>query len=98
MTPKTHFSFELQYPAPTESGAAAAPGQDDMAQAMASLEPTLQALFSARDPAASVKVSDAHQVSSPKYLELVTTLPDADIASILKEFSERHGVTVNALE
>ena len=46
----------------------------------------------------SVLVSDSQKGDNNKFVELVTTLQDAQIAKILKAFSEQHGVTVTALE
>ncbi|MDI1272966.1 hypothetical protein [Polaromonas sp.] len=92
MSPKTNFSFELHYPA------LAGVPEAQRTQLMASLGPTLQALFAAGDSAATVVVSDSHKGSGHKIVELVTTLPDMEIAAILKAFSEQHGLSVQALE
>lgn len=92
MSPKTSFSFELHYPAGTGAPEA------QRAQQMASLGPDLQALFAAGDSAATVAVSDSHKGSDHKMVELVTTLQDMQIATILKAFSEQHGLSVQALE
>ncbi|SFV00639.1 hypothetical protein SAMN05216350_11248 [Polaromonas sp. YR568] len=94
MNPKTNFSFEVQYTADSGAGASSA-GADGV---MASLGPSLQKLFAATDPAATVAVSDSHKGSGNKLVELTTTLQDAEIADILKAFSGQHGVSVNALE
>lgn len=92
MNPKTNFSFEVQYTADTSTAQA---GPDGV---MASLGPSLQTLFAATDPSATVAVSDSHKGSGNKIVELVTTLQDAEIAGILKAFSGQHGVRVTALE
>jgi hypothetical protein len=92
MNPKTNFSFEVQY---TTASTPAQAGPDGV---MASLGPSLQKLFAATDPSTTVAVSDSHKGSGNKIVELVTTLQDAEIAGILKTFSEEHGVTVSALE
>jgi hypothetical protein len=92
MNPKTNFSFEVQYT--TDSS----PAQTGPEGVMASLGPSLQTAFAAGDPAATVAVSDSHKGAGNKIVELVTTLPDAEIAGILKTFSAQHGVAVNALE
>jgi len=89
MNPKTNFSFEVQYTA----GSGAAPDS-----VMASLGPSLQKVFAATDPSATVAVSDSHKGSGNQIVELVTTLQDAEISDILKAFSDKHGVTVSALE
>jgi hypothetical protein len=47
---------------------------------MASLGPSLQKVFAATDPSATVAVSDSHKGSGNKIVELVTTLQDAEIA------------------
>jgi hypothetical protein len=90
MNPKTNFSFEVQYTA-----GSARTGPDGV---MASLGPSLQKVFAAGDPAATVAVSDSHKGSGNKIIELTTTLQDAEIAKILQAFSGQHGVAVSALE
>lgn len=65
---------------------------------MDSLAPTLQALFTEQDSAATVTASDGRKGESSKLVELTTTLGDAPIAEILKAFSARHGVAVHAFE
>jgi hypothetical protein len=92
MSQKTNFSFEIHYPADTHAPEA------QRTQLMASLGPTLQALFTAEDSAATVAVSDSHKGSGHKMVELVTSLQDMQIAGILKAFSEQHGLSVQALE
>lgn len=92
MSQKTNFSFDIHYPADTRAPEA------QRTQLMASLGPTLQALFAADDSAATVAVSDSHQGRDHKMVELVTSLQDSQIASILKAFSEQHGLSVQALE
>ena len=92
MGQKTNFSFEIHYPATTSAPEA------QRAQLMAALGPTLQALFAAGDSAATVAVSDSHKGSGHKLVELVTSLQDLQIATILKAFSEQHGLSVQALE
>ena len=92
MSLKTNFSFEVQYPAHSDS---ALSERNDV---MDSLQATLQGLLAAQDSAASVTVSDSHKGSDHKLIELTTSLQDAQIASILQSFSAQHGVTVSALE
>ena len=92
MNPKTNFSFEVQY---IEGTSAAKDERDGL---MASLGPSLQKLFAAGDPSATVTVSDSHKGGGNKIVELVTTLQDGEIAGILQAFSGQHGVTVSALE
>jgi hypothetical protein len=92
MSQKTNFSFEVQYIEGTSSG------KDERDGVMASLGPSLQKLFAASDPSATVTVSDSHKGSDNKLIELVTTLQDGEIAGILQAFSGQHGVTVSALE
>jgi len=92
MSVKTNFSFEVQY----AQGSSA--GKDERDGVMASLGPSLQKLFAAGDPAATVTVSDSHKGGGNKIVELVTTLQDAQIAGILLAFSGQHGVSVSALE
>jgi len=92
MNPKTNFSFEVQYAEETSAG------KEERDGVMASLGPSLQKLFAAGDPAATVTVSDSHKGGGNKLIELVTTLPDGEIAGILQAFSGQHGVTVSALE
>jgi hypothetical protein len=92
MSPKTNFSFEVQY----VEGTAA--GKDERDGVMASLGPLLQKLFAANDPSATVTVSESHKGDGNRIIELVTTLQDAQIAGVLQAFSSQHGVTVSALE
>ena len=92
MHTKTNFSFELYY------AASSASTQAQRDQVMRTLEPSLSALFTASDSTASVTVTDSHKGSFNKIIELVTTLQDAQIAEILKNFSDAHGATVTALE
>jgi len=92
MSPKTHFSFDVQY---AEGTGAAGDERDAL---MGSLGPSLQKLFAKDDPSATVEVSDSHKGSGNKIIELVTTLQDGEIAGILQAFSARHGLTISALE
>ena len=92
MRVKTNFSFEVQYPAYSDST------QSQRDEVMDSLGATLQALLAAQDSAASVAVSDSHKGSDNKIVELTTNLPDAQIAEILKSFSAQHRVKVSAVE
>lgn len=92
MSLKTNFSFEVQYPAHSDSTLS------ERNDVMDSLQASLQELLAAQDGAAAVTVSDSHKGSGHKIVELTTTLQDAQIAQILKSFSARHGVVVSALE
>jgi hypothetical protein len=92
MSPKTNFSFEVQYPERSSTA------KDERDGVMASLGPSLQKLFAANDPLVTVTVNDSHKGSGNKLIELVTTLQDDEIAGILQAFSTQHGVTVTALE
>ncbi len=92
MNTKTNFSFELYYAASSTST------QNQRNQVMHTLEPDLNALFTASDSRATVTVSDSRKGSNNKIIELVTTLQDAQIAETLKGFCDVHGVTVTALE
>ena len=92
MSQKTNFSFEIHYPADT------AVPEAESTKLMAALGPTLQALFAAQDSAATVTVSDSHKGGGHKLVELVTSLQDAQIATVLQAFSVQHGVSVQALE
>lgn len=92
MNPKTNFSFELHYPA----DAATPYAQRDAV--MAAMGPALQTLFAGQDSAAVVTVNDSQKGSHNKILELVTTLDDVQIAAILKAFSDKHGLSIQALE
>lgn len=92
MNAKTNFSFELYYAEPSTRT------QAERDQVIRTLEPSLIALFTAGDGAAQVGVSDSHKGSGNKMVELVTTLPDTQIAEIFKGFCDANGVTVMALE
>lgn len=92
MAQKTNFSFDVQYPADSSRSEA----QRD--QLMDSLQTTLQQLLAAQDGEAEVAVSDSHRGSGNKLVELTTSLQDAQLAGLLKAFSDQHGVSVTALE
>jgi hypothetical protein len=92
MALKTNFSFEVQYPADSSRS------QAQQNEVMGSLQASLQPLLAAQDREADVVVSDSHRGSGNKLVELTTTLEDAQLAGILKAFSEQHGVSVTALE
>lgn len=92
MNMKTNFSFDLYY---AESSNRTQAQRD---QVMHTLEPSLNALFTASDSAAKVAVNDSHKGSDNKLVELVTTLPDTQIAEIFKSFCDANGVTVTAIE
>lgn len=89
---KTNFSFEVQYPAHSDST------QAQRNHVMQSLGTTLQELLAVHDNQAAVVVSDSHKGDGNKIVELTTRLQDARIAEILKAFSEQHGMIVSALE
>jgi hypothetical protein len=97
---KTNFSFDVQYTAATEAGAhpsaGGSPAQRD--DVMQKLQALLKAEFEPLDAAATVQVSDSHRGANNKLVELVTTLQDDQIATVLKRFSDGHGVTITALE
>lgn len=92
MNLKTNFSFALQYAPDTKTPY----GERDAALDKAG--PALQALFAAQDTGAAVSLNDSQKGSGNRILELSTTLDDTQIAGILKEFSEQHGLSINALE
>ena len=89
---KTNFSFEIYYAAQST----APPAQ--RAEVMRTLGPSLQAPLTTGDSRATVAVSDSHKGSDNRIVELVTTLPEARIAEILKGFCEQQGMTVSAIE
>lgn len=89
---KTNFSYDVQYPAQSDTTQA----QRDAV--MDSLGPTLQALLAVQDKAATVVVSDSHRGNGNKLVELTTTLGDTQVAEILQAFSAQHGVLVAPLE
>jgi hypothetical protein len=98
---KTNFSFEVQYLAASDTGsgqvaagATPAPREDVMQR----LQTLLQAQFKPLDAGAIVQVTDSQRGANSKIVELVTTLQDDQIASVLKRFCDEHGVTINALE
>lgn len=92
MALKTNFSFDVQYTADSSSSKA------QRHEVMDSLQATLQQLLAAQDPEAEVMVSDSHRGVNNKLVELTTTLQDAQLADILKGFSEKNGVSVTAFE
>ena len=89
---KTNYSFAVQYSA--NSGSAQA--QRD--EVMGALGPLLLQGLRDEDSNARVLVSDSHKGADHKLVELVTTLQDAQIARILKAFTEQYGVSVSAFE
>ncbi len=92
MALKPNFSFEVQYTADSDSSKA------QRHEVMDSLQATLQQLLAAQDPDAEVLVSDSHRGINNKLVELTTTLQDAQLAEILKGFSQENGVSVTAFE
>ena len=92
MKQTTNYSFDVQYPANSDSTEA------QRNEVMSALGPALQQLLAVNDSAATVVVSDSHKGSGNKIVELTTTLLDAQIAEVLQAFSGRHGVTVTAVE
>ena len=92
MAQKTNFSFEVKYLADSDRS------QAQQGEVIASLQTTLQQLISAQDAKAEVLVSDSQKGSGNKLVELTTALGDAQLALILKAFSEQHGVSVTAFE
>lgn len=92
MSLNTNFSFEIQYPADSNRSEA------QRTEVMNSLQPTLQQLLAALDSQAEVVVSSSRRGGNNKLVELTTCLDDAQLASILKAFSEQHGVNITALE
>jgi hypothetical protein len=92
MNPKTSFSFELQYAPDAKTPYA------DRDTALGKAEPALQALFAAQDKGAAVSLNNSQKGSGSRILELSTTLDDAQIAVILKTFSEQNGLSISALE
>ena len=92
MTQKTNYSFDVQYPANSDST------EVQRNEVMSALGPALQQLLAVNDSAASVVVSESHRGNGNKLVELTTTLQDSQIAEVLQDFSSRHGVTVTALE
>ena len=89
---KTNYSFEVQY------NASPGTAQAQRDEVMGALGPLLQQGLAAEDSSARVLVSDRHKGADHKLVELVTTLRDAQIARILKTFTEQYGVSVSALE
>lgn len=92
MKPITNFSFELQYAPEAKTPYAERDAVLDKAG------PALQALFAAQDKDAALSLNESRKGSGNRILELATTLDDAQIAHILKPFSEQHGLSISALE
>ena len=89
---KTNYSFELYY---TEQSASNASQRDAL---MGKLGPSIAALLTAKDSAAKVTVSDSHKGSGNKIVEITTTMPEADMDGLLRQFCDTNGVTITALE
>ena len=92
MALKTNFSFDIQYTANASTDKA------EQDKVMGSLQATLQQLLAAQDPEAEVLVSNSQRGDGNKLVELTSTLQDGQLAIILKEFSEKNGVSVTAFE
>jgi len=90
--PRTHFSFEIQYPAVS----AASPAE--RAGVMDTLGAALKRLLGTIDEAATVAVSDGHKGPEHKLVELTTTLDDAQVGQLLESFAAQHDLRVQALE
>jgi len=90
--PRTHFSFEIQYPA----ASAASPAE--RADVMDTLGAALQRLLGTLDGAADVAVSDGHKGPEHKLVELTTTLDDGQVGQLLESFAAQHDLRVQALE
>ncbi|RZJ02180.1 MAG: hypothetical protein EOO54_26780 [Haliea sp.] len=91
-TPKTNFTFEIQYPA-LPDGSASMPTQD-----IDALAPLLQALLAEQDSAASVTMSDTHRGANNRIVELVTAVQDDALGKLLEGFSAQYGVNIKAIE
>ena len=92
MAQKTNFSFDVKYLADSSSS------KSQRDEVIGSLQATFEQLLAAQDPEVEVLVSDSHRGSDNKLVELTTNLGDAQLAVILKAFSEQHGVSVTAFE
>ena len=88
----THFSYDVQFPAHSETP------QAERADIRASLSPSLEGLLSINDPAATVTDTESHKGEGHRIVELTTTLNDEQVGSAMKAFSRQHGLAVNALE
>ena len=91
---ETNFSFEVYY---TELSASSESQRDRF---MRDLEPTVQALLAANDSGAkvSVGVSDSHKGSGHKIMEVTTTMAEAQMYGVIRQFCDTNGVTITALE
>lgn len=88
----TNFSFEIQIPAESNRSEA------ERNQVMDALQPLLEQLLTPQDSQAQVLISSSHRGNDSKLVELTTCLDDAQLAGVLKAFSEQHGVRVTAFE
>ena len=92
MNSTTNFSFELFYSASATTDA----GRRDAV--MRTLEASLQTLFAVQDASARIRVSDSHKGVDNKIVEISTTLGDAAVAVILKQFCDTSGLTIQIVE
>lgn len=92
MNPNTNFSYKMQYSADSSRS------YEQRTEVMDSLQGLVQQLLAAQDSQAKVVVSGSHRSGSSKLVEMTTRLDDAQLASVLKGFSEQHGVRITAFE
>lgn len=92
MNTTTIFSFELFYSA---SATADADRRDTV---MRTLDASLRALLADQDTSARIRISDSHKGVDNKIVEITTTLGDAALAGVLKQFCDTSGLTMNIVE
>lgn len=92
MALKTNFSFDIYY----NDQSASTQSQRDAV--MGKLGPSLLALLAPKDSAAKVAISESHKGDGNKLVEITTSLPEADVDALLKQFCDSNGVAIALLE
>lgn len=92
MAIKTNFSFDIYFNDQSNSN------QSQRDAVMENLGPSLLALLAAKDSAAKVAISESHRGDGNKLVEITTSLPEADMDALLKQFCASNGVAIAVLE
>jgi hypothetical protein len=92
MALKTNFSFDIYY----NDRSAGTQSQRDAV--MGTLGPSLLALLEPKDSAAKVAISESHKGDGNKLVEITTSLPEAEMDALLKQFCDSNGVAIAVLE
>jgi hypothetical protein len=89
---KTNFSFDIYFNDQSTSN------QSQRDAVMGTLEPSLLALLTLKDRVAKVAISESHKGDGNKLVEITTSLPEAELDALLKQFCESNGLAIALLE